>query len=94
MPAYPWLYDDDLDVSHTEGKIITLRNLGVPYPHDYEFKALADAQEQSKKVAADLAQNGVQNVNPNKEIIALIAYLQRVGTDIKKSEPNTTTASH
>ena len=36
MPAYTWIYDAPLDTSHTEGKIITLRKLGVPYPAGYE----------------------------------------------------------
>ena len=28
MPGYPWMYDDALELSHIEGKIITLRRLG------------------------------------------------------------------
>ncbi|MDP4198647.1 MAG: cytochrome-c oxidase, cbb3-type subunit I [Bacteroidota bacterium] len=84
MPAYTWLFEDDLDLSHTEGKIITLRNLGVPYAHDFEFDAVDLAHEQQRKIAAELGTTGLQGINPNKEIIALIAYLQRMGTDIKK----------
>jgi cytochrome c oxidase cbb3-type subunit I/II len=84
MPAYTWLYDDDLDLSHTEGKIITLRKIGVPYPYDFEFDAVDSAKAQAKTVAADLATTGMKGIDPNKEIIALIAYLQRLGTDIKK----------
>src|SRR5579883_15728 len=93
MPAYTWLFHDDLDLSHTEGKIITLRKLGVPYPVDYEFDAVADAKTQQKKIIADLAQGGIANVDPNKEIVALIAYLQRVGTDIKKAPPTASNAA-
>ena len=84
MPAYIWLYDDDLDLSHTEGKIITLRKIGVPYPYDFEFDAVDSAKAQARTVAADLATTGMKGIDPNKEIIALIAYLQRLGTDIKK----------
>jgi cytochrome c oxidase cbb3-type subunit I/II len=84
MPAYTWLYDDDLDLSHTEGKIITLRKIGVPYPYDFEFDAVDSAKAQARTVAADLATTGMKGIDPNKEIIALIAYLQRLGTDIKK----------
>ncbi len=84
MPAYTWLYDDDLDLSHTEGKIITLRKIGVPYPYDFEFDAVDSAKAQAKTVAADLATSGMKGIDANKEIIALIAYLQRLGTDIKK----------
>ncbi len=84
MPAYTWLYDDDLDLSHTEGKIITLRKLGVPYPYDFEFDAVDNAKAQQKEIAADLSATGMKGIDANKEIVALIAYLQRLGTDIKK----------
>ena len=69
---------------NTEGKIITLRKIGVPYPYDFEFDAVDSAKAQAKTVAADLATTGMKGIDANKEIIALIAYLQRLGTDIKK----------
>jgi cytochrome c oxidase cbb3-type subunit I/II len=84
MPAYPWLYERDLDVSHTEGKIITLRKLGVPYPEGYETKAVAELKSQAAGIADNLRASGFKNVNERQEIIAMIAYLQRLGTDIKK----------
>jgi cytochrome c oxidase cbb3-type subunit I/II len=82
MPAYPWLYTSALDRSHIEGKIITLRRLGVPYPSGYERAAEADLRTQADKIAAGLAGNG-QKISADAEIIALIAYLQRLGTDVK-----------
>ena len=82
MPAYTWLYDDKLDYSHTEGKIITLRKLGVPYPYGYEIQAVSEAQAQAKQIAANLEQAGAKT-SPDAQIVALIAYLQRLGTDIK-----------
>jgi cytochrome c oxidase cbb3-type subunit I/II len=82
MPAYTWLYDAALDTSHTEGKIITLRRLGVPYPDGYERVATADLQRQARDIGTTLRQGGFQ-VRDEAEIIALIAYLQRLGTDIK-----------
>jgi cytochrome c oxidase cbb3-type subunit I/II len=84
MPAYTWLYDAKLETSHTEGKIITLRRLGVPYPAGYEQRAGADLKAQSERIAASLKAAG-QAAEPDREIIALIAYLQRLGTDIKPS---------
>jgi cytochrome c oxidase cbb3-type subunit I/II len=83
MPGYPWLYDTDLDVSHTEGKIITMQQLGVPYESGFESKAVGDLQSQATGIAEKLTAAGIKNVDSNKEIIALIAYLQRLGTDIK-----------
>ena len=51
MPGYPWLYDARLDTSHVEGKIITLRRLGVPYPDGYEKQAEADLRAQAAPIA-------------------------------------------
>lgn len=85
MPAYPWLMDDKLDVSHIEGKIMTMQKLGVPYPAGYERQAEADLKTQAEGIAANLQKGGF-TVTPDKEIVALIAYLQRLGTDIKTAK--------
>jgi cytochrome c oxidase cbb3-type subunit I/II len=82
MPRYAWLLENDLDVSTTAAKISTLRSVGVPYPAGYEERALTDLQAQAALIATDLTSAGAP-VEPGKEIIALIAYLQRLGTDIK-----------
>ena len=88
IPAYTWLYDQKLDLSHLEGKVITLRRLGVPYPDGFEAKAEADAKVQAAKIGDSLKQSGF-DVASDTEIIALIAYLQRLGTDIKAVPPVT-----
>ncbi|MBL7998889.1 MAG: cytochrome-c oxidase, cbb3-type subunit I [Candidatus Kapabacteria bacterium] len=88
MPAYTWMYDHPWDAHSTEGKIITLRNLGVPYPEGFESQATSDAQNQAVKIADGLKQSGF-DVTPDKEIVALIAYLQRLGTDIKGEKQST-----
>ncbi len=82
MPSYPWLLTDDLDISSTSSKINVMRSLGVPYPEGYENVANEDLTKQAEQIALDLQKNGAP-AEPNKEIIALIAYLQRLGTDIK-----------
>jgi cytochrome c oxidase cbb3-type subunit I/II len=84
MPRYPWLLEDALNVSSTPGKISALRSIGVPYPEGYEDQAVTDLTRQAEQIAADLQTQGVP-AEPDKEIIALIAYLQRLGTDIKGS---------
>jgi cytochrome c oxidase cbb3-type subunit I/II len=89
MPAYPWLYTTMLDTKHTEGKILTLQKLGVPYPEGFAGRAVADLREQAKQVAAGVEEGGIRGVQPEQEIVALIAYLQRLGTDIKKTAPST-----
>ena len=82
MPRYPWLYDDDLDISSTPSKINVMTTLGVPYPEGYADVANKDLATQAEEIALDLKDMGF-DADPKKEIIALIAYLQRLGTDIK-----------
>ena len=82
MPQYSWLLTDELDISTTPAKINVMRSLGVPYPDGYENQANEDLTNQAEDIAEDLQNAGVP-AEPNKEIIALIAYLQRLGTDIK-----------
>jgi cytochrome c oxidase cbb3-type subunit I/II len=91
MPRYSWLLTQNLETDTLPWKLSALRRIGVPYPAGYENgPAQKDLQEQAEKVVADLKLGGV-NTDPNKEIIALIGYLQRLGTDIK-SAPVTTAA--
>ncbi len=82
MPHYQWLLTDDLDTSTTPKKIEVMRRLGVPYPDGYEKIANQDLRKQAEEITDDLQKNGAP-AESNKEIIALIAYLQRLGTDIK-----------
>ncbi len=91
MPGFTWLYDDVLDIEHTEGKIITMRKLGVPYAAGFEAQAVADLKAQAEKITADLKTAGLET-SSDREIIALIAYLQRLGTDIK-AQPATAAPS-
>lgn len=88
MPQYPFLADNELDLSQLPAKIATLRALGTPYPKGFEKRAIADAEAQARQIAAKLRSEGVKEEGlEKKEIVALIAYLQRLGTDIKvKSE--------
>lgn len=82
MPPYPWMAENDLDLSNLGRIIDVMTTLGVPYPEGYgERQALIDLQTQARTIAEGLNKGGI-NVEANKEIIALIAYLQRLGTDI------------
>ena len=82
MPPYEWLVNQKLDTTTTRIKINAMRTLGVPYEPGFEDKANALLDQQAKEIAADLKQNNIK-VKSDKEIIAIIAYLQRLGTDIK-----------
>jgi cytochrome c oxidase cbb3-type subunit I/II len=66
-----------------------LRKVGVPYPDGYEQVALKDLNAQATKIA-DSLKTGSIKADSEKEIVALIAYLQRLGTDIKAPAPQAT----
>jgi len=84
MPPYPWLVDDDLDTSLTEAKIKALITLGTPYGAGFEAIALDDLKKQAAEIAEQLRAEGIEQEGlENKEIVAIIAYLQRLGTDIQ-----------
>ncbi|MBC5992302.1 cytochrome-c oxidase, cbb3-type subunit I [Pontibacter sp. SD6] len=85
MPAYPWLFEQDVDLSTTEDKLKTLKKLGVPYEDEYIANANEELMKQANGIAADLKKEGIE-VKPEAEIVAMIAYLQRLGTDIKVKE--------
>jgi cytochrome c oxidase cbb3-type subunit I/II len=82
MPAYPWLFEQSLDKSLTPGKINAMRTIGVPYEEGYQDQANDDLEKQASEIATTLKADGIE-VADDAEIVALIAYLQRLGKDIK-----------
>ena len=82
MPRYSWLLTQTLDTSSLPARISALRRVGVPYPDGYEAMALDELKAQQLKITASLKTASVKT-DPDKEIIAVIAYLQRLGKDIK-----------
>lgn len=87
MPPYPWLLRNDLDTTYTAAKIKILQQFGTPYPDGYAEVATKDLREQAASIAASLNKDGInQERLADKEIIALIAYLQRLGTDIEPAK--------
>jgi cytochrome c oxidase cbb3-type subunit I/II len=83
MPRYPWLLTQKLDREGLPARLSALRKVGVPYPVGFENgDAQKDLDAQAAKVVANL-KVGTVTAEPDKEIVALVAYLQRLGTDIK-----------
>jgi cytochrome c oxidase cbb3-type subunit I/II len=83
MPPYPWLLTRKLDTNALPARINALRKIGVPYPEGFENgPAQQDLEMQSRLMVAGL-KIGMVEAEPDREIIALIAYLQRLGADIK-----------
>ncbi|RLD46759.1 MAG: cytochrome C oxidase Cbb3 [Bacteroidetes bacterium] len=82
MPPYPWLIENDLDYTNIESKISVMQSFGVPYDSYLNGQDPVEAmQAQAAQIAQGLRSGGI-DVDDNKEIIALIAYLQRLGTDL------------
>jgi cytochrome c oxidase cbb3-type subunit I/II len=92
MPVYSWLLDNKLDISSTPAKIRAMQTLGVPYPKGYDLIANKDLMRQADSIANNLKKDKIETPS-DVEIIAMIAYLQRIGRDIKlapKSDSSTT----
>ena len=85
MPRYSWLLTQKMETDALPSRLSALRKVGVPYPAGFENgPAQKDLQAQADKVVANLKQGSI-TAEPDKEIVALIAYLQRLGTDIKSA---------
>jgi len=78
MPAFPWLYDHATDVAALPRKLAVQRQLGVPYPAWTDAQIQANVAAQAKAIAEDLRTAGAY-IAPDREIVALIAYLQKLG---------------
>lgn len=86
MPEYPWLAKRKINFKVLPQKLKTMKALGVPYTDEEIENAVALAHEQADEVMELLAESGVPNTQKNKQIIALIAYLQRLGVEIGEEE--------
>jgi len=78
MPPYAQLATDTLDFARTQDKIRAMRSVGVPYDDHAVATAAEDARAQGREISAELHVAGVE-LAPNAEMVALIAYLQRLG---------------
>ncbi len=82
MPPYAFLLEDELDLSKTGQKVEAMMALNVPYDVSTADNAEDLARAQAAEIAAEIeAQSGPAGL-ADKEIVALVAYLQRLGTDI------------
>ncbi|AXO79580.1 cytochrome-c oxidase, cbb3-type subunit I [Olleya aquimaris] len=107
MPRYQWLIEDELDKSQIEDKMRVMVSLGVPYTEEDIANAKAEMLAQGTQIEKNLytdpdfaksyeaskKKGGDDFVEMrNREIVAVIAYLQRLGTDIKveQTEEETT----
>jgi cytochrome c oxidase cbb3-type subunit I/II len=85
MPSYPWLEGQDLDISSTVPKLKAMKSLGVPYTQFEVENGNVNLSLQAKQISENLKKEGIV-LDSQKELVAVIAYLQRMGTDIKKKQ--------
>lgn len=80
MPPYPWLYENSYDVADITASVSTLKKLGTPYTDEDVANVGTSMSTQAAGIVTRLAEKNY-TITPDKEIVALIAYLQRLGTD-------------
>ncbi|RYZ77676.1 MAG: cytochrome-c oxidase, cbb3-type subunit I [Proteobacteria bacterium] len=88
MPEYSWLFEDRIDYSSVERKFGVMKQLGVPYTDLEVSVSSMTAREQARTIVANLGTDAPVKDLENREIIALIAYLQRLGKNPKLFEKN------
>jgi cytochrome c oxidase cbb3-type subunit I/II len=84
MPGFAHMYEWPLDMSLTARKLEVLRKLGHPYDDAQIASAVTDAMVQAQEVVSRLRNEGVEvsETEAASEVVALIAYMQRLGTDM------------
>jgi cytochrome c oxidase cbb3-type subunit I/II len=80
MPPYTWLHRQNYDPADIQASLRALQKVGVPYSDAQIADAPANMREQAQGIVDRLKGTGV-TTEPDKEIVALIAYLQRLGKD-------------
>jgi cytochrome c oxidase cbb3-type subunit I/II len=92
MPAYAHLLKQPLDFEGIQRRVDVMAMLGVPYGENVKNgKAVEAARAQAKQMADDLVKQGGYEGMGDKKVIALVAYMQRLGRDI--SQPADATAA-
>ncbi len=83
MPPYTHLLTDRLDLSTLEARVRANRRLGIPYTAAEVTGAVRIAQAQADSIAAQVAAQGGPERLQHREVIAVVAYLQRLGVDAR-----------
>ena len=97
MPAYPWLFDNNLDTDLTTRKIRALQKIGVDYPPFYDKQALTDLNVQSAAIAEVLKKDGMpvapeeENLIMHSQLVSPILTL--MGADVPAEMPFTENAN-
>jgi len=80
MPPYQWLIQAKVDPSDVAKSVVALSKAGTPYAATDEASVAASLQGQGGDIVNNLATAGI-TAAWDDEIVALIAYLQRLGVE-------------
>ena len=84
MPPYPHLLEQPLDFNQATASVSAMKAIGVPYSERTVAEAAELARKQAQEIEAKvIAENGPKGVGDRK-VVALVAYLMRLGTDLDK----------
>lgn len=92
MPNYAWFAEKDVDLEMIPKKIRAMQALGVPYEEGYDQVAVEDYMKQATEITEDLKASNIE-IEPTKEMVAMIAYLHKLGRDIMVQEAASETSS-
>lgn len=81
MPKYPWFAKKDIDTGIIPAKIRAMQTLGVPYPEGFDKIAVDDLMKQAQTIVDELKASNI-DIGPSKQMVAMIAYMHKLGKDI------------
>ncbi len=82
MPEYAWMLDKDIDFDGIPARLRAMKKVGVPYDDATLSAGAALARKQAALVAKEIVdQKGPAGLD-TKQVVALVAYLQRLGKDL------------
>jgi cytochrome c oxidase cbb3-type subunit I/II len=84
MPNYAWFAKKEIDIKIIPAKIRVMQTLGVPYPEGYDQIAIDDLMKQAQLIVDDLKASNIE-IEPTKQMVAMIAYMHKLGKDIAPS---------
>jgi cbb3-type cytochrome c oxidase subunit II len=93
MPPYPWLLTRRLDIDDLPRRVRAHQTLGVPYADADVDGAVEAARAQAATIAQDVASQGGPADIADREIVAMVAYLQRLGVDARANADAAPTAA-
>jgi cytochrome c oxidase cbb3-type subunit I/II len=87
MPSYRFLSRQETDFASIPLRVRAMQALGVPYTDAERAAAAESAKAQSKEIAQRIFVQGGPKGLDDKKVVALIAYMQRLGKDLFEPPP-------